>query len=276
MASCFDDERLELAKVQAVKAGKDAASRLELDCGVICEGTLPICFGPKWRDGIIGALRVIEHFYGHSLNDLFLYSNRVFEFERHYGACFFKSLAGEAGDSWVNKELLSPEGYADYEGWAVIVYDRANSLRLNEQIPVFGSLEKTPDARDIMRAMAIIWFVEAGKKFIGDPAHSFDILCEVSQAISFVSFDDGWAGGREYESEDRKANATEAARKRALAKHAPHTKAREKLIGIWRSGEYATKDECVANELSGLVEFCGKKIAFRVARSWLINVEAGK
>lgn len=58
----------------------------------------------------------------------------------------------------------------------------------------------------------------------------------------------------------------------AKAKNEPYTAAKEKLINIWKSGQYANRDQCVTAELDALAEYCGKPVAFKTARKWLVGV----
>lgn len=78
------------------------------------------------------------------------------------------------------------------------------------------------------------------------------------------------------ESESQKLLASarsKTARKGGIAKNAAHAKAQEKLIGIWRSDVYKTRTKCVESELSALIVFCGKPIAYRTAYGWLTGVK---
>lgn len=58
----------------------------------------------------------------------------------------------------------------------------------------------------------------------------------------------------------------------AKAKNEPYSAAQEKLINIWKSGQYANRDQCVTAELDDLEKYCGKRVAFRTARRWLNGV----
>lgn len=268
----FEKEQLKKAKEEALASGQAAANLVTFDHLELFRYPPPSCFGSKWSEEISGISNWLSQTHRDELPELFLYAMRGFEFAKHHGSSFMGFWVNSESGTNHLKALCTPDGYAKYEGCASILYSHLGSNEVEHSLHILGYTKQRPEVRDAMHAIAVAWFYQAADTQKKDPLKALDMLYEISQAIGYAEFETGWNGGCEYEQDIARDKSSENARSAAAAKHKPHTLARKKIVDIWRSGQYKTKNECVTAELDDLKEYCGKSIAWKTAREWLVNI----
>lgn len=268
----FIDDLVKRSTAAADSLAMDAALSAVVDIEWILSEPVPECFGAKWLSRITVVKQVGSPEYERVLYD---YAVRSFVYAKHHAAAFLKCAADRNPDDWLHRHLLTPDGYADYEGWASTLYthlgsNKADVLFDELDYPDFGH---KPTSAATLDAMAVVWFYQAAREYKENSALVFDVLHEVSDSLSLAGFVSGWDGGGESAKSEASSRQAETARAGGLAKNKPHNDAREKLVGIWKSGSYKTRTDCVDSELSDLITYCGKRIAYKTAIGWLTGIE---
>ncbi|WP_396190232.1 hypothetical protein [Flavobacterium sp.] len=265
----FNDERIEQAKRAAALSGIEAAKNAALDLPELLRSEIPDCFGDKWKCTVA---RIKKRLDCDAPLDIYAYATKSYAYAKSHASTFLKEITGNP-NGWANGNLCTPEGYADSEGWAWTLYNHLESVESDDvfiEIKTFGQKPTTGRALD---AMAVLWFCEAAAQYTKNAICGLDILCEASQAMALADYSDAWNGAAEFERDGSREKSSTAARNAALARHKKHADARDKLISLWKSGQYKTRNECVTTELPDLIKYCGKSIAYKTAREWLVGIE---
>lgn len=268
----FEDSRIEKAKHVAHSQGVDAAKAVTFDVDSFVNSSVPDCFGLKWQSGIKRIKKLLNENFPPVI---YLYAVQSFAYAKNHTAAFINSLKETSGKpyAWSNDNFSSADGVADSEGWAFTLYNHLESTESDALFDQLMLLDQKLPSGPVLDAIAVVWFYEAAVLFDTNSAAGLDRLYEVSDAIGFGEWSSGWNGGAAYVEDDKKSRAKEIAKNAAFAKHSKHADARKKLVGIWKSGGYKTKNDCVTKELPDLIVYCEKKIAYKTAREWLNGID---
>lgn len=267
----IDDDRLEQAKKAAALCGIEAARKIELDFSGLIACPVPDCFGTKWQAEIIRIKDVLDR---DCQSDIYLYAAKSFAYAKNHAAAFLSEMRIIRSGRITAPDICTPNGYADAEGWASTLYDHLEcETQVDDVLNNSKPLDKKILTEWALGAIAVLWFYDAASQYESKPVVAFDTLYEVSEAMAYAGFSYAWVEATKLEKTESREKASSVARGRAFAKHAAHAKAKEKLIGLWKSGDYKNRIECVETELQELIAYCGKPIAFKVARGWLTGIE---
>jgi hypothetical protein len=224
-------QRVLVAEDEARATAIERALRVEFDASSILDEEVPRVFGPRWAACIERVRSTLRTLHPKRLNDVFILAARHFEFSRCSGAAFMSSLGGIPVETHgVSESLLAilstPDGYADYEGWANVVADKLGDIEKPSELLPGTALKNFPNERSLLEADAVTWFFLAADFHASGREQALDVLYEVSEALCFAHGLHMWGEGEKFGQGDASGSSIDPisalASKAANARHAEH------------------------------------------------------
>lgn len=187
---------------------------------------------------------VLEH--GEGLPKIVAVALHEYWFACWSNAAFFQVSIedGDFNDNDYTRTLATPEGYAEFEGWASIVSNAFADL-VPSQVRVECIADLTGheilDARTALRCMSIYWFAQASAEMsAGNTEMALDLIHEAEDALALYfsgrTWDDAWKEATRIAEEDSGAKVrSELARKAGRAAHAETYALKAEIKEFWRN-----------------------------------------
>jgi len=245
-------EALEEVKKKAKTHALDVALSSRMTVIPDLSRDVPQVFGDRWAAGIDRTKSRLSVEYGDKLVALIRYSQRYYvyacEEESTFMRLMFELEGGVTND--LQKQLITPDGYADSEGWAYTLYNTLAELNKPPELLSNLGFVDFPNWRHCLDAMAVCWFFDAALRYKESQVEAFDLLFEVSDAMVLSNGQYMWEA-----SEELQITAfREAGRLGSKKRHAPMAALRKWTIekyqaGTWKSANQAAfimKNEVIA------------------------------
>lgn len=242
------------------KKGTEAAELVTNVNPCYVTNDIPECFGKKWAKQLLRIRCDLIEAYGDKLKVLLRLSLMEFEYSK-YSSAAYVSQSRKRGFSILNKphtiiEIETPEGYADYEGWAYTLYNGASEITEHSFLKTLG-FENRPSLTDILDAAALLWFFDAANCLPHNLDRAHSLLFEVSDAINLAHGDFMWSqGNKSWEDEINVASIL------AKKRHTEHYALKEHAAEYWRKNiDPNLSASKAANELLQIVPLSHKTLA---------------
>lgn len=270
-----DDEfnrRVDIAIEESKKTALNAALRLMPSVDCVTSNPIPTVFGVRWEKRLSQIRTNLTNCYGETVTDLIRLAARCFEYSKQDAAGMLSKLSrfitsdGDENKTWTH--LLTPDGYADNEGWAYTAYNGVvASIDKPQELLHDTQFHNYPPDSDLLEANGLIWFFEAARlQEIG--AHSaMDVLLEASDALDLASGLFMWNEGHKIGKEEQAAlevhdHAIKAAATLAKKRHAENYAMVAQAVKYWRENINPDLSASkAANELVQVVPLSHKKLA---------------
>lgn len=224
---------------RAVKSSQEAALRavraMNLPSEIAISEKSFVRLGPGINRRVKRVIYRLQELHGEDLPKLIGLSVQLLWFSLHQAAAYMGSL----GNSKQELNLATPEGYAEYEGWAYSFYNGLVDIEeIAEHVDLRGNtpFKERVSAVSCLEAIALYWFAKAADQLsIGNIDEVIEWTYEACDALNLASgigmFDAGAANALENEVATTKSTVrTEMARAAASSRHAPNYAAKEKVF----------------------------------------------
>lgn len=270
-----DDEfyrRVDLAKEESKRIALEAALRFVPSVDCVTDNPIPTVFGVRWEKQLSRTRTNLIERYGKTTNDLLRFAARCFEYSKHEAAGMLSSLyrtrPSDEQESEYWTRLITPDGYADNEGWAYTAYNGVLASINKPQKLLHGtSFHEYPLDSDLLEANGLIWFFEAARlQELGAPG-ALDMLFEAADALDLANGIFMWSEGQKVAQEEQAAQeTTKAATTLAKRRHTENYAMIADAIRYWKEHvDPSLSASKAANELIGIVPLSHKKLAEIVA-----------
>lgn len=196
---------------------------------------MPSQFGNRWQLFFARHFTALLEKHENKFNELQLIANKCFFYESNKGAEFLNSINRFPEMQFLfetdtDTTTHTPTSYADETGWANTLIDFISQIYKPSELLDNTSLNEFPDSCDILTAMGIQWFYQAGSCHEQDQNLSMQMLFEAADAMMASHGEFMWHAANNQNIDALR----EAGKKGANERHAPMRKTKEFAISHYK------------------------------------------
>jgi hypothetical protein len=255
--------RVKIAEINSEKSAIDAVLAYKVDISYYVGRVIPRVFGDRWEKLFIRIQEKLIADYPGQFDSLIALAMRSYIYSIVSASSFMLSLYNDVGGPRNETEarFLTPQGYADSEGWAYTLFNGVCALINKPQVLLSQTkLKQFPEDSALLNAMGMVWFIDAAKLRGVDESMAMNFFFEASDALSIAGGLIMWDSSALEHSDSNPA--VEMAKKR----HAENYGLRAEAIKYWKENiDPNLSAEKAADKLIGIVPLSHKKLAEVVA-----------
>lgn len=236
------------------------------DIGRALDGEIPDVFGARWAENAGRAREVLREECCKEAEHVMALGIRTFEYAKRQSSAFLRHLIAlsPSPDDGQFDQWLTPDSYADREGWANVAYDALSDLKLPASELVKGlQMSAFPRTWLVLDALGVFWFFEAARLLRAGDCRSMDVLFESANAFRLASHEFGWMGAEEmHKGQSQDDPVRLLAKKAASARHAENREIAARIQDWFIENHHSYRSMDAAAEAVTRIE----PIAFRTAR----------